>query len=129
MSSLSNATQRAVRRFVGGDTFEILIPTVANQGYTLTLDLPTNIRIRRMTAQTASGTCTLNLQKVVAGTPSSVAGLSAFAASATKASADATNNGTNDVAASDGLQVSITANAVGVSLSITVEYDRTSGAQ
>ncbi len=126
---LSNATQRAIRRINGGDTFEILIPSVADQAYTLTLDLPTNIRIRSMTAQTASGTCTINLQKVVAGTPSSVTGLSAFAASATLATANATNDGTNDVEAGDGMQFTVSANAVGVDLSVTVEYDRVSGGQ
>ena len=127
-SLLSNATQRAIRRIVGSDTFEILIEAVVDQVYKLSLALPVGFKVLSITSKTDSGTCTLDVQKVSPlGVETSIAGLSAVAATSTKATAVPTFNGTEVCAQGDGLQVEVSANAAAVNLSITIKASRQNG--
>ncbi len=127
-SLLSNATQRAIRKIVGSDSFEILIEAVVNQTYRLSLALPVGYKVLSLTAQSDSGTCTLNAQKVSAlGVATSISGLAAVAATNTLTTTAPTFDGTEVCAQGEGLQVVITANAAAVNLSITVKASRQNG--
>ena len=129
-SSLSNATQRAIRRIVGPDTFEILIEAVVNQVYKLSLALPVGYKVTQLDVKTESGTCDVDVQKVsTAGAVTDITGLTGVGASSTLATAVPTNDGTEDIAAGEGLQLEVTNNAAGVNLSVTVTAQRISGGQ
>lgn len=127
-SLLSNATQRAIRRIVGSDAFEILIEAVVDQVYVLSLALPVGYKVLSLTAQTDSGTCDLEVQKVSpAGAVTVIAGLTGVAASNTKTTTAPSFNGTEVVAQGDGIQVEVSSNAAGVNLSITLKASRQNG--
>ena len=80
-SLLSNATQRAIRNIVGPDNLEILIETVADQDYVLSLNIPVGYKVLSLTSELGAGTCTLNAQQVTTGgVATSIAGLSAISA-------------------------------------------------
>jgi len=125
--TLSTPQQRALRTIFGPESFEILIEAVADQAYPLSLALPVGYILLNVTTELASGTCTVNVQKVVAGTPASVTNLSAISATATQLESTPTDDGTNVFAAGDGLQFTASANAAGVDLSITIAMQRITG--
>ncbi len=127
-SLLSNATQRAIRKIVGSDQFEILISSVVNQIYPLSLAMPVGYKVLSMTAKTASGTVTLAAAKVSAlGVVTPISGLTAQAVTSTQATGVPTFDGTEIIAQGEGLQVTTSANAAGVDLSITIKASRQNG--
>ncbi len=129
-TALSNATQRAIRRIVGPDTFEILIEAVVDQVYKLSLNLPVGYKVTAAAAKTDSGTCTIDVQTVTpGGVAADITGLAGIAASAVIANAVPTFDGTEVVAAGGGLQLDISGNAAGVNLSVSITAQRITGGE
>lgn len=124
MSGNSNATQRAINRIAGEDSYPIFIASPANGIYVLDCYVPTNMTIVGASVITASGTITVNVQRIRSGVTTSVAGLSALAASSTRSTTTATGDDTGVFVPGDQLQVTTSANAAGVSLAISVRLKR-----
>jgi hypothetical protein len=126
-SALANALSRAVQRIVGADSYPILIEAAADQVYLFDCYVPGPMKVTRATVVTNSGTITVNVQRVRAGVTTSVAGLSALAASSTLASTDATGDDTAVFQAGDRLQITTTANAAAVDLAVSIGIERVGG--
>ncbi len=129
MSARSNAIQRAVRRYNGDDTYTIFIDAAVAQGYVLDQFVPTAIQILDVTVKLASGTVTLNVQKVVGVTTSSLTGLSAIAATATEQTVAATQDGTPVLNQGDTLQITASSPSTPVGAAISIRYRKVSGNQ
>lgn len=125
---LSNATQRAIRNIVGPDSFELLIPTVANQLYVLALALPVGYRLLSVQTKTISGTCTVAMAKLSTGAVSTpIAGLTAIAVTSTLLESLPTYDGTEVITQGYGLNFTVSANAVALTLAVSVKMKRLSG--
>ncbi len=124
-SLLSNATQRAIRNIVGPDNLEILIETVADQDYVLSLNIPVGYKVLELTSELGAGTCTLNVQQVTPlGVATSIAGLSAVAATTARLVSSPTFNGSEIVAQGNGIKVVVTGNAGGANMNLTLKCQR-----
>ena len=123
-SALSNPAQRAVQRITGADSYPILIEAPGNKLYLLDCYVPGPLKVTGVSVVTNSGTITVNVQRVRAGVTTSVAGLSAVAASSTLATSAATGDDTAVFQAGDRLQITTSANAAGVDLAVSVALER-----
>ena len=127
--ALQNATQRAVIRYIGNDTYPIFVESPGNKIFILDLAVPTGMNVASVTAKTLSGTVTVNVQKVSGGVTTSLTGASAIAVTSTAATTAVTNDDNNVLAAGDTLQITTSAGAAPVDLAVSVNFLRTSGNQ
>lgn len=119
-SQLSNPLHRAQHRIAGKQPIDILIETPADQDYVLIGYVTGYFQVTGLAAVLASGTINVTVERVRAGVTTTVAGLSALAASSTRATADATGDDTSLFIPGDLLQIATDTNAAGVDLSVTV---------
>lgn len=119
-SQLSNALQRAQHRIAGKQPVDILVETPADQDYTLIAYVTNYFQVVSLAAVLASGTISIAVKRIRAGVTVTVAGLSALAATSTRATADATGDDTSLFIPGDTLLITTSANAAGVDLSVTV---------
>lgn len=119
-SQLSNALHRAQHRIAGKQPVDILVETPANQNYTLIAYVTNYFQVISLAAVLASGTINVTVKRIRAGVTETVAGLSALAASSTRATADATLDDTSLFIPGDTLLITTDTNAVGVDLSVTI---------
>lgn len=125
-----NATQRAIQRIGGNDTYTLLAEAPGNKIFVLDLAVPTDMVVYSITAKTLSGTVTVNLQKVSGGVTTSLTGASAVAVTSTAGTTTLTVNGANvNLAAGDILQITTSAGSTPVDLAVSVTYAKTSGNQ
>jgi len=124
-----NATQRAVIRYSGNDTYPLFIESPGNKIFILDIAVPTNMNVASVTVKTLSGTITVNVQKVSGGVTTSLTGASAIAVTSTVQTVAVTNDGNNVLAAGDTLQITTSAGAAPADLALTVNFLRTSGNQ
>lgn len=119
-SQLSNALHRAQHRIAGKQPVDILVETPADQNYTLIAYVTNYFQVISLAAVLASGTINVTVKRIRAGVTETVAGLSALAASSTRATADATLDDTSLFIPGDTLLITTDTNAAGVDLSATV---------
>lgn len=119
-SQLSNAVQRAQHRIAGKQPVDILVETPADQDYTLIAYVTNYFQVVSLAAVLASGTINVTVKRIRSGVTVTVAGLSALAASSTRAPADATGDDTSLFIPGDTLLITTDTNAAGVDLSATV---------
>ena len=115
---------RAAKRQIGSDSYTIFIEAPTAKAFVLDIAIPVGYKVQSLTSKLASGTCTINAQRIVAGVAGTIAGLSAIAASSTKLTSVPTNNGTEQIAEGDGLQVTLSAISSPVDLAISVRVAR-----
>lgn len=128
--SLQNATQRAIQRINGNDTYTLLAEAPGNKIFILDLAVPTGMVVYSITAKTLSGTVTVNLQKVSGGVTTSLSGGGAVAVTSTAATTTLTVNGANvNLAVGDTLQITTSAGATPIDLAVSVNYLKASGNQ
>jgi hypothetical protein len=119
-SQLSNAVQRAQHRNAGKQPVDILVETPADQSYTLIAYVTSYFQVLSVAAILASGTISIAVRRTRDGVTTTVGGLSALAASSTRATADATGDDTSLFIPGDTLLITTSANAAGVDLSVTI---------
>lgn len=119
-SQLSNALHRAQHRIAGKQPVDILVETPADQDYTLIAYITGYFQVTSVAAVLASGTISIAVKRIRDGVTTTVGGLSALAASSTRATADATGDDTSLFIPGDTLLITTSANAAGVDLSTTV---------
>ncbi len=125
---LSNATQRAIRRINGDDTFEILVESPDVQLYKLSLAIPVGMRILSLDVKTSGGSCVLDIEKVDAlGVTTDITGLTAVAVTSTRSTTLPTKDGSEVVAQGEQIQVNVTGNTAAADLSVTLKVQRLSG--
>lgn len=125
---MQNATERAIQRIVGQDTYELQIGAVVDQVYRLSVAVPQKQQILSMSVVTESGDVDVTVQKVDADdvtTP--VEGLEDIAATSTKATAAADGDASAVIEAGETLQIETANNNSAINLSITIRYKRLSG--
>lgn len=121
---MDSPSNRATKKIVGDDSYTLFIEAPTAKAYVLDIAIPTGYAVKSATTKMASGTCTVNVQRIVSGVAGSVAGLSAIAASSTKLTSSPSNNGTEKITEGDGLQVTISAISSPVDLSISIRVAR-----
>ena len=115
---------RATKKIVGDDSYTLFIEAPTAKAFVLDIAIPVGYKVISLTSKLASGTCTINAQRIVAGVAGSIAGLSAIAASSTKLTSAPTNDGTEAITEGDGLQVTLSAISSPVDLSISIRVAR-----
>ena len=119
-SQLSNPLQRAQHRIAGKQAVDILIQTAADQDYTLVAYVTNYFQVVSLAAVLASGTISLAVKRIRDGVTTTVGGLSALAASSTRATADATGDDTSLFIPGDTLLITTSSNSSGIDLSASV---------
>ena len=129
MTQRQNATQRAIARIAGNDTYTLFIEAATNKIFILDLAVPENMSIQSVTLKTLSGTVTVNVQKVVIGVTTSVTGVSAVAVTSVVQTIVPTVDGSETLPSGSTLQITTSAGAAPVDLSVSVNYIKISGNQ
>lgn len=119
-SQLSNPLQRAQHRIAGKQAVDILIQTAADQDYTLVAYVTNYFQVVSLAAVLASGTISIAVKRIRDGVTTTVGGLSALAASSTRATADATGDDTSLFIPGDTLLITTSSNSSGIDLSASV---------
>lgn len=121
---MQSPSDRATKKIIGNDSYVLFIEAPTAKSFVLDIAIPIGYEVISATTKLSSGTCTVNVQRIVSGVASSIAGLSAIAATSTKLTSSPTKDGTEKIVETDGLQVTLSAIAAPVDLAISIRVAR-----